>query len=148
MQFVEITEDNFSAAIELRPKRTQYRFARRETVLYSLGKAYVASRPDEYMPLLIEYNGKLVGSIRLRNYGHGVGFAAFFIDRKHQSKGLGRQAMLHLIDWVKEHYPKAREIELAVSPENTVACHLYESLGFRCTGVKSSDGMVDMELQF
>ena len=56
--------------------------------------------------------------------------------------------MLHLIEWVKEHYPKAGEIETAVVPENVVACHLYESLGFRYTGVKNAGGTVDMELQF
>ena len=148
MKFVEITKDNFADAIQLRPKRTQYKFARRETVLYSLGKAYVASRPDEYMPYIIEKNGKFVGAIRLRNYGHGVGFAAFFIDRNHQGKGYGKEAVLYLIDWVKEHFAKAKEIECAVSPENTVACRLYESLGFRYTGVKNSGGTVDMELQF
>ncbi|HUW84430.1 MAG TPA: GNAT family N-acetyltransferase [Phycisphaerae bacterium] len=148
MRFVQITKDNFADAIQLRPKRTQYKYVRREAVLYSLGRAYVASRPDEHMPYLIEKNGKFVGSIRLRNYGHGVGFAAFFIDRNHQGKGLGREALLYLIDWVKEHYPKAGEIECAVSPENTVACRMYEGLGFRYTGVKSASGIVDMELQF
>ena len=148
IRFVEVTKANFPDAIQLRPKRAQYRFVRRDVVLYSLGKAYLATRPDEAMPYLIEKNDRLVGAIRLRNYGHGVGFAAFFIDRRYQGKGLGREALLHLIDWVKEHYPKAKEIETAVVPENAAACHLYESLGFRYTGVQNAGGTVDMELQF
>ena len=37
---------NWRGAIELRPKRTQYKYARRDVVLYSLTKAYV-SRPRE-----------------------------------------------------------------------------------------------------
>ena len=100
------------------------------------------------MPFAIEHDGKLVGAIRLRYYGHGVGFAAFFIDRRHQGRGLGKQTLLHLIHWVREHYPKAREIDTAVLPENAAACRLYESLGFRCTGVRNAGGTVDMELQF
>lgn len=147
MRFMEITKDNFQQAIQLRPKRTQYKFARRETVLYSLGRAYTAPRPQAAMPFVIEDDGKLVGAIRLRNYGHGVGFAAFFIDHRRQGKGLGRKAMLHLIDFVAEHFPKAQEIELAVLPENTVACGLYESLGFKRTGVVNEGGTVDMEMR-
>ena len=146
IRFVEITKDNFDEAIQLRPKRSQYRFTRRETVLYSLAKAYVASRPDEYLPCLIEENGRFVGSIRLRNYGHGVGFAAFFIERTYQRRGLGRKALLHLIEWVTENYPTATEIETAVDADNEVARRLYESVGFHYTGVEN-DGCLDMEMQ-
>lgn len=148
IRFVQITKENFTEAIALRPKRSQYGIVRREAVLYSLGRAYTATRPDEQMPYVIENDGKFVGAIRLRNYGHGVGFAAFFIDRKHQGKGLGRKAILHLIDWVKEYYPAAREIETAVLADNAPARHLYESLGFQYTGVENANGTLDMELQF
>ncbi len=99
------------------------------------------------MPFVIEHEGELVGSIRLRNYGHGVGFAALFIDHKHQGKGLGRKALLHLIDVVRERFPKAQEIETAVAPENTVARRLYESFGLDYTGVSNEDGTVDMEMR-
>ncbi len=71
---------------------------------------------------------------------------AFFIDRNHQGKGLGRMAMLHLIDYVKEHFPKAEEIETCVLPDNALARRLYESIGFVCTGAYSDDCM-DMEMK-
>ena len=144
MQFVDITKNNFQQAIQLRPKQIQYKFVRREVVLYNLGRAYTASRSQDAMPFVIEDDGTLVGGIRLRNYGRGVGFAAFFIDRKHQGKGLGKKALLHLIDYVREHFPKAQEIETAVLPENAVACKLYESIGLRYTGVVNNGGTVDM----
>jgi diamine N-acetyltransferase len=147
MRFVRITKENFAEAIALKPKKSQYKFIRREAVLYSLGRAYTASCPDDAMPFVIEEGGKLVGAIRVRNYGHGVGFAAFFIDHRHQRKGYGPKALLHLLDWVKEHYPNATEIETAVYPDNAVACHLYERLRFRYTGVKNPGGTVDMELK-
>lgn len=149
MTFIEITRDNWLDAIQLEVKPTQYRFMRREVVLYSLAKAYV-SRPGEYTPYVIEedgqLDGQLVGSIRIRNYGHGVGFAAFFIDREHQGRGLGREALLRLIDFVKGQYPHAKEIETAVHPDNTAACKLYESIGLAYTGVVSKEGVVDMEM--
>jgi len=99
------------------------------------------------MPFVIDDDGKLVGSIRLRNYGHGVGFAAFFIDRRFQGRGLGRKALLHLIGYVKENFPKAVEIETAVLPDNTVAAKLYESVGLEYTGVVNEGGTVDMEMK-
>jgi len=145
MRFIEVTQDNFKDAIELRPKRSQYRFIRREAVLYSLARAYLSL--NEHMPFLIEEESRLVGAIRLRYYGHGVGFAAFFIDRRYQGKGLGRKALEYLISWVREHYPNATEIETAVILDNTAACRLYESLGFIYTGVKNESGTVDMELR-
>ncbi len=145
MEFIEITKDNWLEAIQLRTKRNQYKFMRREAVLYSLAKTYV-SPPGEYTPYVIEEDGKLVGAIRIRNYGHGVGFAAFFIDRKHQRRGLGRRALLHLIDFVKHHYHQAKEIETAVHPDNTIACKLYENIGLAYTDVVSKDGVMDMEM--
>lgn len=145
MVFITIDSTNWLAAIALRPKRSQYRIIRRDAVLYSLAKAFV-SRPGEYAPHVIGHQGQLVGAIRIRNYGHGIGFASFFIDRKHQGKGLGRMALEHLLGVVVAVYPDAQEVETAVHPANTKARSLYESLGFRYTGAVSKDGILDMEL--
>lgn len=146
MQFIEITQDNFLKAIDLRPKRSQYRFMRRDAVLYSIGRAYTATRDGEAIPLVIEDNGKLVGAIRLRNYGRGVGFAAFFIDRKHQRKGYAKRALQYLVDYIETHFPDAGEIELCVLPDNTAGRRLFESAGYRYTGVVNPDGTLDMEV--
>lgn len=147
MNFVQITPSNFAAAIQLAPKRSQYKYVRKDAVLYKLAKAFIALPDKMSIPYLIEENGRYVGFIDLRYYGHGVGFSAFFIVRKYQGKGIGQRAIVYLIAWVKEHYPKAIEIECAVLPENTAACHLYESLGFCYTGVVNASGTVDMELR-
>jgi diamine N-acetyltransferase len=147
MQFIKIAKENFFQAIQLKPKSSQTRFMRREAVLYSLAQAYItADQPDRRLPLVIEHEGQLVGSIRLRNYGRGVGFAAFFIDGKHQGRGLGRAALLHLFEYVKTHYPRATEIETCVHPDNTIARKLYESLGFAYTGACTGE-YLDMETQ-
>ena len=145
MRFLRITKDNWSDAIRLMPKRNQYCHVRKEAVLYSMAKAFV-SKQGEYTPLVIEEDGKLVGAIRVRNYGHGIGLAAFFIDRRYQRQGLGRKAVRNLVQWVRENYPKAVEIETAVDPDNAAARALYESEGFSYTGVVSATGVLDMEM--
>ena len=145
MRFVEITKDNWEAAIKLRPKRTQYRHLRGDVALHSLAKCYVM--PGRYVPFLIEDDGRAVGCFRLRDYGRGVNLVAFFIDRQYQGRGLGRKAVRHFIAWVREHCPKAQEIEIWVGPENAAARSLYESLGFAYTGQVSATGNLYMELR-
>ncbi len=147
MQFHEITHENFLQAIQLRPKRTQYRFICREAVLYAIGRAYTAIQPTDAMPFVISYKERYVGAIRLRYYGHGVGFSTFFIDRKHQGRGLGRLALEYLVEYVREHFPSAEEIETCVIPDNTMARQLYEKLGYEYTGVVNADTTMDMEMK-
>ena len=146
VRFVAITKDNWLHAIELRVKPSQYVYMRRDAVLYSLAKAYV-SQPGEYWPYVIEEDGKLVGAIRLPNYGRGVGFAAFFIDHRYQGQGLGRKALAHLVPFVKARFPQAREIETSVHRDNAVARRLHENLGMAYTGVASEQDLMDMEMQ-
>ncbi len=149
MQFVEITKDNWKAACELRPKRSQYAFLPREVVLHSLARCYVQEeKPDRYIPYLILHQGTPVGAFLFRNYGIGTNLISFFIDRNHQGKGLGRLAVQTYIDWVKANFPNACEIELAVSPDNTTARNLYESFGFDYTGETSAKGNLYMEFHY
>ena len=149
MQFKTITQENWEAASRLRPKRSQYGLMRRDVVLHSLARCYVqAEKPDKLVPYVIVHEGQYVGAFLFRNYGRGCNLTSFFIDRKHQGKGLGRLAVETYLAWVRSHYPKAGEIELCVSPGNDVARRLYESLGFFYTGEVSSIGNLYMELHF
>lgn len=149
MHFEEITGENWEAASRLRPKRSQYKFLRRDIVLNSLARCYVqGARPDPWVPYLIVQDGQYIGAFLFRNYGRGCNLTSFFIDRKHQGKGLGRRAMETYLAWVRMHYPQAGEIELTVSPENLVASRLYESLGFFYTGEVSERGNLYMERHF
>lgn len=56
------------------------------------------------------------------------------IDREHQHKGYGRQALELGIAFLKERF-HAQEIYTGVTPGNVNAKKLYESVGFRKTGV-------------
>ena len=116
MNFVEITKDNWEQAIKLKPKRQQYGHLRGDVSLHSLAKCYVF--PGKYVPYLIEEGGKPIGCFRFRDYGKGVNLVAFFIDRKYQGRGLGRKAVEHFIEWVRQNYPKARDRDMGRSREH------------------------------
>lgn len=56
----------------------------------------------------------------------------FMIDKKFQGKGLGKKAMLKLLDLIKIEYGNIK-FYTTVSPENISAKKLYESVGFEET---------------
>ncbi|MBK7819656.1 MAG: GNAT family N-acetyltransferase [Tessaracoccus sp.] len=57
----------------------------------------------------------------------------FMIDHRFQAQGLGRQALQAFLRRFDHDHPR-RVIRLGHHPENAVAAHLYDSLGFRPTG--------------
>ena len=65
----------------------------------------------------------------------------FMIDEKYQGRGLGREALLHIIKYFKEN--GATNIRLSTKESNANAIHLYESFGFKANG-----DMVDEETVF
>jgi len=148
MEFIEITEENWKAVVELKPKAEQALYLRTDIAMHSLARSYVQrDRPDRLIPYAIQENGQLVGAFLIRSYGRGCNLTSFFIDQKFQGKGLGRKALSKFIAYVQSNYPDAREIEIAVAPGNTIAEHLYQSFGFEYTGKKTKKGNLYMELQ-
>lgn len=145
MKIVPITKDNWEEAIELKILPEQYKYLRENVSMHSLAKCYIY--PDKYSPWMIIHEDKPLGCFRLRDYRRGVNIVSFFIDKKYQGKGLGRMAMQTIIDWVREDFVNAIEIELWVIPENKPARKLYESLGFYYTGEENEHGCLYMELQ-
>ena len=132
MKFIEITKENWETAIELKILPEQEKYLRHEVVLHSLAKCYLM--PGKYIPYMIMEKNEPVGHFRFRTYIRGVNIVSFFIDYKHQGKGLGKKAMEYFKIWTREHHPIATEIELWVVPSNQKARMLYEKLGFIYTG--------------
>lgn len=148
MHFIEITGENWEEIIQLKPKDEQAPFLRTDIALHSLARCYVGrDRPDNFIPFAIQLDGKYIGSFLLRSYGRGCNLTSFFIDEKYQGQGLGRQALTKYLEFVKENYPEAREIEIAVAPGNKIAEGLYQSFGFEYTGEVTQRGNLYMELQ-
>ena len=69
----------------------------------------------------------------------------FMIDHKYQNKGYGRQALKLGLNFVKEKFGPV-DIYTGVTPGNTVAKKLYESVGFESTGLLEL-GMEEMRLK-
>lgn len=109
---------------------------------FSIGRAYLF-REDNY-PCLI-YNEQLepVGFISLCKW-LGAGEAnswSFYIDKKHQGKGYGKNAAQLAIRILKEAEPE-KPIKLAAEASNEKAHRLYMSLGFKQLAEMDGDDIV------
>lgn len=54
----------------------------------------------------------------------------FMIGAQYQGRGLGKEAVLRFLDFMREHMG-VRELYLHVELENTAAHEMYQKLGFR-----------------
>ncbi|MBQ3224021.1 MAG: GNAT family N-acetyltransferase [Clostridia bacterium] len=118
---------NFAKVIRLEVDESQQDFVTSNA--FSLSQAYVM---PECRPLAI-YNGM-----------SPVGFAMYaldrdeneywvyrlMIDKNHQRKGFGREAMRLLIEHIKKEAPDRDRLFISFEPTNEGAKRLYTSLGF------------------
>lgn len=70
------------------------------------------------------------------------------VARDVRGKGVGRELLQALLDWVEQER-RVRRVELEVMADNTAALRLYESLGFALEGrkreaVRRESGYVDL----
>lgn len=72
------------------------------------------------------------------DYTGAVLLRAFLMDYASQGRGFAKAAMLLLPDFVRRHYPEARQIVLAVNERNTAAGQLYLRAGFQDHGLRRS----------
>ena len=143
----EITADTVRAVIKLAVTEYQNRFVAPNAV--SLAQALFA--PEAWYRA-IYLADELVGFVMLADdslldpvpENPQVGVWRFMVDAKHQRKGVGRAAMLLVIEHVRR---KGVFDKLAISyvPEDGGPEQLYLSLGFRPTGEMDEDEVV-MEL--
>ena len=62
------------------------------------------------------------------------------IDARHQGRGYGRAAMEEALAYIRSKpFGDSSIVRLTVSPENSVACRLYQALGFSPTGRADED---------
>jgi RimJ/RimL family protein N-acetyltransferase len=63
-----------------------------------------------------------------------IGLRAFFVDRRHQRRGIGRAALAALPAFIRRHFPACTGVVLTVNVDNTAALGAYLGAGFRDTG--------------
>lgn len=138
----EVTKDNLDAVLHLSIADHQRDFV--SSPAHSLAQAYVY-RETAY-PFAIYADHVLVGFMMFGYYQARNQYTLwkFLIDRQHQNKGYGREALKQGINYLKKHFG-VTEIYTGVALGNEIAKRLYASVGFKETGL-IEDNMEEMRL--
>ena len=139
----EITRKNLDEVLALSVAEHQKSYV--STTAESLAQAYVYR--ETAFPFAIYANEKPVGFIMLGYYEPRKQYTLwkFLIDKEHQGKGYGKEALKQGVTYLKEQFD-AKEIYTGVSLGNEAAKGLYKSVGFVETGLVE-DGMEELRLE-
>lgn len=90
------------------------------------------------IPLVAEYNGKIVGYAVIYKYSHqrrrGIGDLAIYLHQDFHKVGLGTAMTEKLLELAKKE--RLHKIELTVVAENEIARNLYENFCFKTEGLR------------
>ena len=138
-----ITKENLDEVLSLRVAEGQERFV--SSTAESLAQAYVYA--ETAYPFAVYADSELVGFMMMGYYEAKDYYTLwkFMIDRRYQNCGYGRKALELGRLFIKDHF-HAEEIYTGVTPGNTVAKRLYESVGFKETGLVECN-MEEMRLE-
>ncbi|WP_295152603.1 GNAT family N-acetyltransferase [uncultured Ruminococcus sp.] len=138
-----VDKNNIDDVLALEVHEHQKRFV--STVAESLAQAYVYK--DNAYPFAVYSGDEIVGFIMMGYYEvkHYYTLWKFLIDKKHQHKGYGRQALALGIKYLKDKFD-VDSVYTGVVPGNAVASRLYRSVGFVSTGLIEL-GMEELRLE-
>ncbi len=140
----EVTRENWRAALGLAVYPEQQRFIADSVPIaaIALAKAYIRPGGLLWVPYAIYKHTEMIGFTELayepesqENYW----LFHFFIDHHYQGQGYGKQGLELFLQFLKEHHPRCRSIQLTVHPDNHLAQRLYTNAGFQPTGVLLDD---------
>ena len=145
IHFEAITEENFDAVIQMKRPPEEHFVA---SNAYSLAQAWLYRDAGDVYPFAICNGGAPVGFMLL---DEDLEERCLIIWRimfppEHQNQGYGTQAIQEIIRMAKES-GKYDFLLLNCAPENHIAAHVYEKLGFEPTGVVSH-GETELKLLF
>ena len=133
-----IAADNFIDAFNLELAPGQERFVSHP--IRSLAQAYVYR--EQCQPFGIYADGKMVGYVMVI-YDDDVpeyDIWHMMIDRASQGRGIGSAALDRVIDYIRtKPFGDTDRVALTCNRDNPAAQKLYESKGFRATGVDYED---------
>ena len=142
VQLKPVTGDNLDEVLALKVHESQKGYV--STAAESLAQAYVYS--GTAFPFAV-YDGRdVVGFIMMGYYEAKKYYTLWklLISRNYQHRGYGKAALQQGVRYLKDRF-HVTEIYTGVIPGNSVAKGLYESLGFRETGVFENN-MIEMRL--
>ena len=137
-----VTKENLDEVLSLKIYDSQAGFV--SSTAESLAQAYVYR--ETAFPFAVYSDQEVVGFIMMGFYEAKNYYTLWklLIDRDHQHKGFGRKALELGIAFLKDCFD-ARKIYTGVIPGNDAAKKLYESMGFRETGLFENN-MLEMRL--
>jgi RimJ/RimL family protein N-acetyltransferase len=141
-----VTADNWQAALSVRVQPSHLHFvASIEPVgLIMLAKCWVNYDGQKWHPFVLMDDDKTVGIAAVGVAGEVAWVHHVLIDVDAQGRGLGRQLMVLLAQWLRSTHPSVTRIGLNVLPANEVAWALYQSLGFVPVGRTVDDQSICM----
>lgn len=134
----KVDESNFLACFALKLGPGQEEFVSHP--IRSLAQAYVYY--GQCTPFAVCCDGKVVGYVMvIYDYDEDTyNIWHLMIDAQHQGKGFGKTAMERSIDHIRtKPFGNSNQILLTVNPNNHIAYHLYQALGFTETGRSDED---------
>lgn len=144
IKLVKVSTKNFDALIDLKVNESQHEFVADN--IYSLAEAYANVSEGRYAQPFGIYDGDEPVGFLMIGYNIVDGeedlvkyplvkdnylIWRFMIDKKHQGKGYGKEAMRLALEFIRT-FPcgEAEYCWLSYEPDNTVARDLYRSFGF------------------
>ena len=134
----KVDESNFLACFSLKLDAQQEKFVSHP--IRSLAQAYVYRK--QCTPFAICRAGQVIGYLMvIYDYDEEAYFIwHLMIDVRYQNKGYGRAAMESALDYIRSRpFGDSGIVRLTVSPENSAACHLYQTMRFSATGRADED---------
>ncbi|MCL2854015.1 MAG: GNAT family N-acetyltransferase [Defluviitaleaceae bacterium] len=158
IELKKITWDNYEAVLNLQLLEGQKGYV---TPNYkSLVQAYIGITNDDEPPLpfaICKECGEVIGFAMMEREEMGeddyfrqqfgdkaiYNLYRFMIDKNHQGKGYGRQAMVKILEFLRQAPRGAADsISICYKPSNETARKLYTSLGFVETGHMNGEDML------
>jgi diamine N-acetyltransferase len=141
----EVTADNWEEVVDLELAKGQKDLVAEN--VYSLAESKFNPHA---IPRAIYAGRRLVGFIMYEpcvddDRPHDYLIYRFMIDKKHQGKGYGRDALVRVIESIQES-PDWNRITICYMPGNHAARKFYASLGFVETG-SDDDGEIIAEIR-
>ena len=133
-----ITEENFIDAFNLKLASGQENFVSHP--IRSLAQAYVYR--EQCQPFGIYAEGKMVGYVMVI-YDYDIpeyDIWHMMIDESMQGRGYGSKALDRVMEYIRtKPFGDSNRIALTCNKQNPIAKKLYESKGFRATGMEDED---------
>ena len=133
-----ITEENFIDAFNLKLASGQENFVSHP--IRSLAQAYVYR--DQCQPFGIYAEGKMVGYVMVI-YDYDIpeyDIWHMMIDESMQGRGYGSKALDRVMEYIRtKPFGDSNRVALTCNKQNPIARKLYESKGFRATGMEDED---------